>query len=445
MSRELKKSKLGNFPYFSSDIFTGVSSGVALCSLWTPKARFVDLLNEIAVVGNLYSHYGLGILIRNVLAEGSIKHLLITGKDCPNRTKQQGENILSGNIDLKVTQLKREYVDTFYKRVRIHDLRRFETKNLKATEQYIEGLNSQPSNDQPILIPLPQPSFSVTEHQLNANIIEPNNLDCAHQKLLSQIVKSGHHIGPDSHGQMRLELIGPVIRLAPEFDWKITNTYVSDDVIAYGESILHPSNETEICEYGDLIYSHGLDQWKTALEVLSKKETSNKALITLWEPKSIIAVDPPCLAFIHIKIENGRVKFLVFLRSSECLNALPLDIAAIRYCQEFCANSLGKMIGELIVVIGSAHLYEYQYHDAEERIKELMPCIQRSEPNWRFWKNGQMFVAEQFTEDELLLRIEDRNILRVGDQVLQYLNDPKHILYIGMQIERLKANKGLLK
>ena len=59
-------------------------------TLWTPREKFVEMcidnegLSKIAIIGNLYSVFGIGVLIRNYLSNPKLRSLVITGTELGN-------------------------------------------------------------------------------------------------------------------------------------------------------------------------------------------------------------------------------------------------------------------------------------------------------------------------------------------------------------------------
>jgi hypothetical protein len=87
------------FPFSPQDLIIGKRQGVGLCTLWTPKSKYAPQLEDVEAIGNLYSRFGIGILIRNVLATPSVKHIVITGVDNPEPKRRQAQALLQGAFD----------------------------------------------------------------------------------------------------------------------------------------------------------------------------------------------------------------------------------------------------------------------------------------------------------------------------------------------------------
>ena len=80
-------------PFSSKELLIGnLRSLVGICILWSKQESFVGKylngkMDKISVVGNLYSTYGVGILVRNYLANPNLRYLVVTGTELGNSKK----------------------------------------------------------------------------------------------------------------------------------------------------------------------------------------------------------------------------------------------------------------------------------------------------------------------------------------------------------------------
>ena len=68
--------------------------------------------------------------------------------------------------------------------------------------------------------------------------------------------------------------------------------------------------------------------------------------------------NPPCNLVHHFMIRGGRLEVFVYLRSSNSLEILPLDIYSARKVQERIAQELDIPIGDITFFVGSFHVYK---------------------------------------------------------------------------------------
>ena len=88
-SKEVNEmEEIRKWPIFSEKelIIGNLEADIAVCTLWSPRETFArknldGLMNKIAVVGNLYSVFGIGIIIRNCLANPNIRKIIVSGTE----------------------------------------------------------------------------------------------------------------------------------------------------------------------------------------------------------------------------------------------------------------------------------------------------------------------------------------------------------------------------
>ena len=104
------------FPFWQGDLLIGTGRHIGLCTLWTPRSKYCAQLDRVAVIGNLYSRFGIGVLIRNVLAVPQIAFVVVTGVDSPEVRQRQADALLHGDFEPEELFLKAEHVSEFYRR-----------------------------------------------------------------------------------------------------------------------------------------------------------------------------------------------------------------------------------------------------------------------------------------------------------------------------------------
>src|SRR3989337_2907846 len=74
-----------NWPVVHSGNITigNPDSNVAIATLWTPRQKIEQFLDpsDYAVIGQLYMKAGIPIVLRNLLSNTNIRHLLVCGAD----------------------------------------------------------------------------------------------------------------------------------------------------------------------------------------------------------------------------------------------------------------------------------------------------------------------------------------------------------------------------
>lgn len=153
--------------YYSDTIVTGNEDSCnAVVTLWTKKEKVIKHLNEnnYCYLGQLYSkEYGLQILFRNLLANPTIRNLIVVGIDLNESSKplinlfEKGvtydNTIIDTNIQLD-DLVKEKHIKLIQSRVDLHVL---DVKNdFKKVNDYLKKLKNKKGKGKKILLPLPR-------------------------------------------------------------------------------------------------------------------------------------------------------------------------------------------------------------------------------------------------------------------------------------------------
>lgn len=104
------------------------------------------------------------------------------------------------------------------------------------------------------------------------------------------------------------------------------------------------------------------------LRKLRKDPDSRQAVITLWKPSPPDSKDVPCTLTMHYMIREGQLNVVVNMRSSDIYLGIPYDIFTFSQLANEIAFELNVERGQLIMQIGSSHVYERDV----EKVRPLM-------------------------------------------------------------------------
>jgi thymidylate synthase len=116
--------------------------------------------------------------------------------------------------------------------------------------------------------------------------------------------------------------------------------------------------------YGECIYDkNGIDQFEWLVNRLkSKKETKSATIGLLTEGKN--EANLPCLSTIDVKIRNDKLHLQFFFRSQNIFGRQYANLLALANLQKDLAIKCLVDIGSLKGYIASAHIYDYDYEQA---------------------------------------------------------------------------------
>lgn len=430
-------------PFCSGDVFLGDKEGVGLCTLWTPKSKYLAQLDKVEVVGNLYSRFGIGILIRNVLATPTIKNIIVTGIDNPEPKRRQANALLKGEFDFQELYLEEHHIQEFYKRTRIHDARDIPLREPEYLTEVIEALHPSDSyTPDPIIVPLPEVTQDVYPTSRSGHIFRASSIKEAHRSLLKEIRLFGEFTQPDSEGHKRQELWQATVCLSQDCSIYEVPHYSADEILRYGEAMWNGDEPEELTyRYGYTIRHKYGDQVQAAIKAFRKKPETFRTVLTLWEPlQSMLRDDEPCLTTIHPRVRNGILDVYAYIRTNEMYRGWPKNAAGLRYFQGRLAQELDVSVGELTISSGSAHLYDLDWPAVDEYLSKPKPTkIQfDSKGDWRLSRSRDKYVAEHYFNGQLLQIFQESSLKRLEKRILPFIQDISHAVYMGRELAKLQ-------
>jgi len=141
--------------------------------------------------------------------------------------------------------------------------------------------------------------------------------------------------------------------------------------------------------YGERIYNQqGIDQFEWIVARLQTKQQTKSATIGLLLPGDN---DPnlPCLSTLDVKIRNGKLELQFFFRSQNIFGRQYANLLALVDLQSKLAQRCKVAIGSIRGYIASAHIYEFDFKDAQKLLSGEYFQIQDN-----YYKKGPKSVRE---------------------------------------------------
>lgn len=115
-------------------------------------------------------------------------------------------------------------------------------------------------------------------------------------------------------------------------------------------------------DYGSYIYNNnGINQVEWLENRIRKKPETKSATITLHRPGEDMLA---CLSLLDFKLRKDKLNMTVVYRSQNIFSSQPGNLIALKRIQEDLANDLNVEIGNIELVVISAHVYEEDYDSA---------------------------------------------------------------------------------
>jgi thymidylate synthase len=221
-------------------------------------------------------------------------------------------------------------------------------------------------------------------------IVQGNNIYGAWVSLLGELLK-GHEVHP--RGMTCKEIIGLQLRLdslnknlicdpqrklnyrfaVAEWLWMMCGLDSLEVLTRYNSQMTQFSDDGKILAgaYGPRL----LPQWPYLMKTMTADMETRQAVMGIWTPSPSPSKDIPCtltFQFLCRPDERGlwKLHMIVNMRSSDAWLGIPYDVFSFtQLAQVFCAalrhvTRRNIVPGELIMNLGSSHLYERDWETA---------------------------------------------------------------------------------
>lgn len=118
-----------------------------------------------------------------------------------------------------------------------------------------------------------------------------------------------------------------------------------------------------------------IDQISNLLKALKENPQGRRHILSAWNVGELEHMAlPPCHCFAQFYVSNPinfkkRLSCMFYMRSSDVFLGLPFNIASYALLTHLMAHVLGYGVGELIIVLGDAHLYLNHFEQAKKQLE----------------------------------------------------------------------------
>lgn len=103
---------------------------------------------------------------------------------------------------------------------------------------------------------------------------------------------------------------------------------------------------------------HHVDQIQQALDMIKKKPSSRRIIVSAWNVADIDKMAlPPCHAFFQFYVVDGRLDCQLYQRSADVALGVPFNIASYALLMSMMASECGLVPGIFVHTLGDAHIY----------------------------------------------------------------------------------------
>ncbi len=367
---------------------------------WKDKAT-VTRTEDYSLLGNLYSNYGVEVMLSNISKLEYISQLVV----------------LEHN----------QYLEDLYNG--IAQPKHLPKNSLKDIKNWLE-ITTKFTIPKP---PLYKRCFSVIDDTYHADffpsenqgyIIRANSIEDAWEQLVCLV---------NRFGILTIkwkELLNTIVVI------ENTNIEIPIDYAAYIYSFLHGIKiEESSYTYNKRMCKHFfIDQITKIKEILSSK-LDVRTVISLWDPHIDLFKDhPPCLITINFRLRDNRLYITANFRSHDVYRAWKYNVYALYSLGKKIVEDTAIIFKSLCIISNSAHIYKESLGESE-KIKSGYRFIQDKRGNFLVEKDK---TIKHFDFNGNLIQVfRPKNIVEARRMLAPFISRPDHALYIGEVLARV--------
>lgn len=116
-------------------------------------------------------------------------------------------------------------------------------------------------------------------------------------------------------------------------------------------------------------YGDSIDQLQVAINTINNSPESRRIIVTAWNVEDLPAMTlPPCHVMYQFRVINGKLSCMMTQRSCDIFLGLPFNIASYAALTYMIAQITNLKVGDLIVSIGDAHIYNNHFDQVKEQL-----------------------------------------------------------------------------
>ena len=112
------------------------------------------------------------------------------------------------------------------------------------------------------------------------------------------------------------------------------------------------------------------DQLLELIAGIKEDPYSRRHIITAWNPGELdLMALPPCHMMAQFYVNNGKLSCQMYQRSADMFLGVPFNIASYALFTHMIAQVCNLEVGDLIITIGDAHIYNNHVEQVKEQLK----------------------------------------------------------------------------
>ena len=439
-----------------NDVKGNVRSNVAICTLWTPAKDIAKKLDKktFQFAANFYSGGGINALLRTILAQPTIRYVVLTGAEINNSGDVLMQFFAKGVRKGKVTgthiyiekEIPVKDVERVRKHVQLIDMRGAQAHELK---EKVESLHRKKKKAFGAAKQFPE-SEKVAENlssEQSGFVVQEETVAEAWLEVLDKMMKFGVDKKSEHGKQIELLNVTAVMRKRGDVEeWMSCDPL---EVEKYLRSFFSQKKHKDLAyTYGERLFKKkavlGKSQIKAVVDKLKKTSYSRRAVAGVWEVHDLKKDHPPCLTHIFWNIQDNVLYQTVHFRSQEAFKAWPMNVYALRALQMQVAIALRVQVGPLTCTAHSLHLYTRDCRKAEQTLsqRKVRYAVKEYDPRGVFRidvKRKKMIVTHMTIDGQKTgYRFEGKDVEKLLAEIhhANLISQMDHAAYLGAELQK---------
>jgi len=140
------------------------------------------------------------------------------------------------------------------------------------------------------------------------------------------------------------------------------------------------------------------DQLIELINGIKEDPYSRRHIISAWNPGELdLMALPPCHMMAQFYVNNGKLSCQMYQRSADMFLGVPFNIASYALFTHMIAQVCNLEVGELIVTLGDAHIYNNHFDQVKEQLKR------EPKPLATLELNSEISVITEFEMEDIEL------------------------------------------
>ena len=427
--------------YFKDKLILGnLDSNLGIATLWMPKENVSDRLDSksYSVCGQLYTKRGINAVLRNILANPTIRYLILCGvdrqgsgdallkffisgvkADSGKKGELEGFRIIGDNEAFLDKEITREALELVRKSVEIFDLRMRSVEEISKKAKSLKKLG--PFSD-PQTFPEPAKSnIARFPSELSSFKVRRDFVSDAWIDVLKTIDRFGFETEGMYVKVKQVQNLSIVIEKEDPKNPKIYDylNFKESGLKNYIKGFFEKTKGFDPYTYGERIFDYdGIDQQEIMIKKLAQFPYDRGALVVLWKPhkdnfppkKTKIRKDGqtagwrvPCLVMILGQCVEHDFNLTAIFRNNDMYGAWPLNAFAIRKFQADIAKRIRKNLGTLTTISHIAEIYEIDWGMAKKVVQDAdslgRTCVYDPRSYYTISIEGTQIIATFYNPD----------------------------------------------